>query len=218
MMSATLPLRGLERFMEVCQRNALPWRREPAVLPAPAAGSLVAGLPLDPVLAAVYTRVDFIGIKEGFELFRTQPTRWLELLRDNEDWRRDRPAPFDALLVFGKESALATYYATVPALADAAGRQPVVEVDIHEEPYAIPLASDVDHFFDTYSRYWEALIAEPDYVEEGPGALTFPFGVPELAARDEALVRMLGEGRFDFLGVQKDRSIREWIQKVRALG
>jgi hypothetical protein len=173
---------------------------------------------LDPLLAAVYTRVDFIGIKEGFELFRTQPTRWLELFQDNEDWRRDRPAPFDALLVFGKEDALATYYATVPSLADAAGRQPVVEVDIHEEPYAIPLASDVDRFFDTYSRYWEALITAPDYAEEGPAALTFPFGVPELAARDEALVRMLREGRFDFLGVKKDRSIREWIENVTALG
>jgi len=217
-MSRALPLPGLERFMAVCQRNALPWTHEPAALPAPAAGSPVAGLPLDPLLAAVYTRVDFIGIKEGIELFRTQPTHWLELIRDNEDWQRDRSPPFDALVVFGKEDMLATYYATVPALADATGRQPVVKVDIHEEPYAIPLASDVDHFFDTYSRYWEALIAQPDYPEEGPAVLTFPFGVPELFARDEALVRMLGEGRFDFLEVQKDPSIREWIEKVRALG
>jgi hypothetical protein len=211
-------LPGLERFMEVCQRNSLPWKHEPPGPTAPTAGTLVAGLQLDPLLAALYSRVDFIGVKEGFGLFRTHDTQGGDLFQRNERWRRNQPAPFDALLIFGKENALATYYATVPALADAAGRQPVVEVDIHEEPYAIPLASDVDRFFDTYSRYWEALIAEPDYAEEGPAALTFPFGVPELVARDEALVRMLGEGRFDFLGVQKDRSIREWIQKVRALG
>ncbi len=182
--------------------------------PAPAAGSLVVGLPVDSVLAAVYTRVDFIGVKEGFGLFRTHDTQGGDLFQRNERWRRSQPSPFDSLLIFGKEMALATYYATVPALADAAGRQPVVEVDIHEEPYAIPLASNVDRFFDTYSHYWEALIVEPDHAEEGPGALTFPFGVPELAARDVALVQMLKEGRFDFLGVTQDTSIQEWIAEV----
>ncbi|HLM42573.1 MAG TPA: hypothetical protein VK458_01845 [Myxococcaceae bacterium] len=63
---------------------------------------------------------------------------------------------------------LAYHYATVPCLADARGLQPVVKVDMHEEPYAVPLASNVDRFFDTYSRYLEVLVAEPDYEELGP--------------------------------------------------
>ncbi|WP_309892570.1 hypothetical protein [Archangium sp.] len=108
---------------------------------------------------------------------------------------------------------LAYHYATVPRLADARGLQPVVKVDVHEEPYAVPLASNVDRFFDTYSRYLESLVAEPDYEELGPAVRTFPWQVPELIARDLPLVEMLQAGRFDFL-MPKNEETRSWVAMI----
>jgi hypothetical protein len=115
--------------------------------------------------------------------------------------------------VFAKEHALAYYYATVPTLRSGEGLQPVVKVDIYEEPYALPLASDIDRFFDTYSRYLEALVASPFYEEDGASALTFPWDVPELIARDRPLVEMLRAGRFEFL-MEKNADAREWVSQV----
>ena len=108
---------------------------------------------------------------------------------------------------------LAYHYATVPCLADARGLQPVVKVDMHEEPYAVPLASNVDRFFDTYSRYLEVLVAEPDYEELGPAVRTFPWQVPELITRDKPLVELLQAGRFDFL-MPKDEEDRSWVARL----
>jgi hypothetical protein len=186
---------------------------EPSISPALIAGELVAGLPVDPLLAAVHSRVSYIGLEEGFVLLRAGVARESDLSRVNERWRRDQAEPFASLLVFGKEDMLAYYYATVPRLADARGRQPVVKLDMHEAPHALPLASDIDSFFDTYSRYLEALVAEPDHEELGPAALTFPWQVPEIPARDRPLVEMLRDGRFDFL-MPRDEETREWISRV----
>jgi hypothetical protein len=91
--------------------------------------------------------------------------------------------------------------------------QPVVKVDMHEEPYAVPLASTVDRFFDTYSRYLEVLVAEPDYEEFGPAVRTFPWQVPELIARDQPLVESLQAGRFDFL-MPKDEETCSWVAMI----
>jgi len=173
----------------------------------------VAGAPLDPLLAAMHTQVGYIGLDEGFTLLRAGDARHSDLLRANERWRRDRAEPLGSLLVFGKEEMLAYYYATIPHLADARGQQPVVKVDVHEEPYAVPLASNIDCFFDTYSRYLEVLVAEPEYDELGPAVLTFPWQVPELIARDKPLVELLQAGRFDFL-MPKDEETRTWVARV----
>lgn len=53
-----------------------------------------------------------------------------------------------------------------------------------EEPYALPVASSVDGFFDTYSRYQEALMALPDAREEKRALFSFPWDIPELIGRD----------------------------------
>jgi len=79
-------------------------------------------------------------------------------------WQGDLFARF---VVFAGTPFLAHYFATVPGLADAEGAQPVVWVDSYEEGYALPLASNVDRFFDLYASYLEALVAHEDYAERG---------------------------------------------------
>jgi hypothetical protein len=213
MMHPEAPLPGLARFLEVCRNLGLPLEQKPPHLPAPTAGESVAGLPLDSLLAAVHTQVGYVGLEEGFVLLRAGDARQSDLLRVNERWRRDLAGPFGPLLVFGKEDMLAYHYATVPQLADARGLQPVVKVDMHEEPYAVPLASNVDRFFETYSRYLEVLVAEPDYEELGPAVRTFPWQVPELIAQDRPLMELLQAGRFDFL-MPKDEETRSWVAMI----
>ncbi len=206
-------LPGLERLLQVCDAKGLFVSQEPPVPPALVAGTLIAGQPVDTLLAAVHARVGFIGIKEEFFLLRIKDEQKFDVGRVNEDWRRDWPDPFRSLLVFAKEDRLAYYYATVPCLADGRAVQPVVKVDVYEEPYALPVASDIDRFFDTYSRYLEALVASPFYEEDGPAALTFPWDVPEFIARDLPLMEMLRAGRFDFL-MEKNADAREWVSQV----
>jgi hypothetical protein len=213
-------LPGLERLMgvlealrSVLQEQGISIEVEPPSSPALAAGERVAGLPLDPLLATVHAHVGYIALREGFILLRTRDVRGFDFFTVNEEWRRDWPEPIRSLLVFGKEDMLAYYYATVSHLADEKGRQPVVRVSVHEEPHAVPIASDMDCFLDTYSRYLEALVRAPDYKEEGSAALGFPWDVPEIIARDRPLVEMLRAGRFDFL-MKKEESIQAWVASV----
>ena len=213
MMPPEASLPGLARLLEVCRNLGLRLDQEPPRLPTLPVGALVAGLPLDSLLAAVHTQVGYVGLEEGFVLLRAEDAQHSDLLRVNERWRRDHADPFGSLLVFGKEDMLAYHYATVPHLADARGVQPVVKVDMHEEPYAVPLASTVDRFFDTYSRYLEVLVAEPGFEELGPAVRTFPWQVPELIAQDQPLVELLQTGRFDFL-MPKDEETRSWVAMI----
>ncbi len=215
-------LPGLERLVDVLEALRSVLREQGISIevelsnpPALAAGERVAGLPLDPTLAAVYAHVGYVALREGFLLLRTRDARGFDLFTVNEEWRRDWPEPIRSLLVFGKEDMLAYYYATVPHLADENGRQPVVRVSVHEEPHALPVASDMDCFLDTYSRYLEALVRSPDYEEEGSTALCFPWDIPEIIARDRPLMEMLRAGRFDFL-MKKEESIQTWITSVLA--
>jgi len=208
-------LPGLARLLAVCRERGLPVVQEPPAPSTPRVGALIAGQPVDPLLAAVHACVGYIGIEEEFFLLRIRDERNFDLGRVNEEWRRDWPEPFRSLLVFAKEDRLAYYFATVPALASESAPQPVVKVDVHEELYALPVASDVDRFFETYSRYLEALVASPDYEEDGAAALTFPWDVPELIARDQPLVELLRAGRFDFL-MAKSADARKWVSQVVA--
>jgi hypothetical protein len=176
-------------------------------------GAPLAGLSTDPVLAAIHARVGGLELKEGFTLLRLEDEQRFDLTQVNEEWRRDWREPFRSLLVFAKEEALAIYYATVPGLAEGMGAQPVVVVNVHEEPYALPIASNVDRFFDVYSRYLDIIVKDPDYEEQGPSVLAFPWGVAECIARDRPLVERLRVGHFDSL-MPKDEETREWVAQV----
>jgi hypothetical protein len=208
-------LPGLTRFLEVCRNHGLLAEEEPPTRAILDGETLIAGQPCDPLLAALHTRVGYLRMYEGVLLLRLVDPRKFDLISVNEEWRRDWSEPVRSLLVFAKEHALAYYYATVPCLKSAEGLQPVVKVNVHEEPYALPLASNVDRFFATYARHLEVLVADPDYEELGPAALPFPWGVPELFAEDRPLVEMLRAGRFDFL-MEKNADARQWVAQVLA--
>ncbi len=202
--------------MEVCQRlnlslETLPPAREPLK-----AGDLLAGLPFDPVLASVYARLGQAGfatelVGAGWRLERSDDdVRGLE--KENKWWREAWWQELgEPMIVFGGD--LYTY-ATVPRLADARGRQPVVRVDTYEAPDVMPVASNVDRFFDTYSRYLEAFVADPDYQRTGDSDLHFPWDATNILARDERLVELMRAGSFDSLMKNGDDSTRRWFEKV----
>ncbi len=217
-----MDLPGLERLLDVCQRLNLGLRTGPPAREPLKAGSLVEGVDFDPVLASVYSRL-------GHAAFATEVMCWVltrsdeqvhELAEENKWWRENWWEELGApVLVFGSEMGLAYTYATVPGLADAWGRQPVVMVDTHEpEPKVIPVASNVDRFFDSYSRYLEALVSHPAYRESGEKELTFPWDATGILSRDERLVELLRAGRFDLLMTHVDDSTRRWAAKVMGSG
>jgi hypothetical protein len=233
-------LTGLERLVGVCQRNGIPVEVERPSLHPPRAGDLVGGLPFDPLLAEVYARsrrMAFGGESGGFYLYRADSVN--ELVDENEQVREGWPEELRASLgVFAGEPALLYCFATVAGLAGEEGAQPVVKVDPYGEVVAIPIASSVDRFFDTYSHFLERQVElireeagfrarlEAEFGPPAPGSLrelqsertariNFPWEVPDLIARDEPLVGLLRAGRFDFLmgGCQ---DIHKWVGKVLA--
>jgi hypothetical protein len=213
-MMESMMLLGLERIIEVCQRlklslEVLPPAREPLK-----AGDLLEGLPFDSVLATVYARLGYASFGPGvmgWGLLQSGDGMH-ELKKRNKGWReRWWEELGEPMIVFGCD--LYTY-AAVPRLADERGRQPVVQVDTYEEPYILPVASNVDRFFDTYSRYLEAVVADPDYQQTGDSDLLFPWDATEILARDERLVELMRAGCFDSLVKNLDDVTRRWAAKV----
>ncbi|HEX8823152.1 MAG TPA: hypothetical protein VF794_24700, partial [Archangium sp.] len=147
------PLPGFEHLLEVCRSRGHPHKVEPPLARGLRAKTSVAGLPMDSQLEAVHARVGYLWVRDELSLLPVKHERRPDLHRVNERWRREWAEPFGSLRVFAKDDRLAYCYATVPALAGEAGTQPVVWVDVYEALYAVPVASGVDHFFDTYARY-----------------------------------------------------------------
>ncbi|WP_309892325.1 hypothetical protein [Archangium sp.] len=209
-----MALPGLERLMEVCRRLSLRLEILPPASEPLKAGDLLEGLPFDSVLATVYARLGYAafgtGVKGWGLLQSDEQVHGLE--KENKWWREAWWEELgEPMIVFGGD--LYTY-ATVPRLADERGRQPVVQVDTYEEPYSLPVASNVDRFFDTYSRYLEAVFADPDYQQTGKSDLLFPWHVTDILSRDERLVELMRAGRFDALMKIGDDSTRRWAAKV----
>jgi len=204
--------------MDVCQHLGMAVWTQPPVRAVPTDGELVGNLPFDPVLAAVYSRwskasfaTDIAGVvlagndDSEFSL-KNQSTWWREFHQARV------PLP---LFIFGGEPLLAYSYATVPDLADAQGRQPVVHVDTYEieGPLIHPVASNVDRFLDTYSHFLEEVAATPEFKKEREVVLTFPWDVPHLLARDLPLVELLRAGRFASV-LPQDDSTRRWVERI----
>jgi hypothetical protein len=212
----SMALTGLERLMEVCQRLNLGLKTSPPAREPRKAGSLLEGLPFDPVLASVYARL-------GHATFASKVTGWVLDRSDdqehrmeeiNKQWRQKWWEELgEPMIVFG---GYVYAYATVPGLADAQGRQPVVEVNTYELDglHVMPVASNVDRFFDSYSRYLEALVTHPRYRECGEKELIFPWDATDILARDERLVELMRAGRFDSLMRNVDDEARRWAAKV----
>ncbi|HEX8438871.1 hypothetical protein [Archangium sp.] len=221
-MTNEISLPGLERLLAACEKYPVQAKLRKPWGGAPTAGSLILGRPLDPMLAAFYSRLG--GLLLDLDLYVNACDAQVNgILMANEEVQPYWPEPFRSLLVFGGKEGSAYTYATVPSLADTQGFQPVVEVDPYEDIYALPIASNVDRFFDTYARYLEFVYEMPDFSEDRGTWPVFPWHVPEIIATDRTLMGMILEGRFDFLmfqeGVEARRvneEIREWIAKLRA--
>jgi hypothetical protein len=211
----TIALPGLERLITTCNQFDLGLNISPPASNPLKAGSPLEGIPFDPILASVYARMGhaaFATKVPGFTLIRSDDQA--HKLEERNKWWRDEwwEELGEPVIVFGGDVYT---YATVPSLADGWGRQPVVEVNTYEySPKVMPLASNVDRFFDSYSRYLEALVADSRYKESGETDLLFPWHVPEIIARDERLVELMRAKSFDSLMRNVDDSTRHWAAKV----
>ncbi|AKI99206.1 Hypothetical protein AA314_00833 [Archangium gephyra] len=212
-----MPLPGLDRLIEVYRKHGLAMKIQPPGRSPPEAGVLVAGHPFDPVLAAVYRRLggaDF-GDESGGQLFLNQVDDQLNgIALDTEGFRRPEE-PFHSSVIFGNIPGLAYYYAVVPKLADEQGRQPVIYIDAYMDRYVLPIASDVDRFFDTLSHFVDMLVVDQGYLFDGMPGIHFPTSVPELIARDRRLVEMISTGRFDFIMNLGDE-FQDWLARLKS--
>ncbi|WP_224373159.1 hypothetical protein [Hyalangium versicolor] len=178
------------------------------------------GLAFDPVLASLYSRwsqVSFATDVAGVVLAGNDDSEY-SLESQNTWWRENFQARVQLpLFIFAGEPLLAYTYATVSSLADAQGHQPVVHADTYEldGPFLLPIASNVDRFFDTYSRFLEELAATPEFQRAREPALTFPWDVPHLLARDTRLVELVRAGHFD-AAMPQDDSTRQWRASLLA--
>jgi len=217
-----LSMPGLERLLAACEKYPVQAKTRKPWGGAPAAGSFLLGRSFDPMLAAFYSRLGGLQLDSGLYV-NACDEQVNGILMANEHVQRHWPEPFRSLLVFGGQEALAYTYATVPNLADAQGLQPVVEVDSYEDIYAVPVASNVDRFFDAYARYLGLIYETPEFRDCPDARPLFPNEVPELIAADRTLMNMLVEGRFDFLmfppGTQATSArehLPKWIARLRA--
>jgi hypothetical protein len=178
---------------------------------APKPGESIFGESVDPHLAMIYERA---GGGELGPFFLYPPgSEWNHLIPWNKRLRESGAPQFCSSLIFGEKAGFALYFATVPQLADAQGRQPVIYIEAMEFLSAVPVASSVDFFFDSYSRYVELMVVDPEYLYSGVPDVTFPWTVQQLIARDETLRELVRAGRFDFL-TQDDEEAYQWVQQL----
>ena len=173
------------------------------------------GAPFDPFLAAFYRRFDG-GLFGDLHIssFKATPD---SLVPFNERSREQAEPRLRLLVRYGGISGLAEDLATVPALAEPGGAQPVVYLEKYLDKIISPFASNVDRAFDLYARYCDEQIALCGSLWASPPSghahLHFPFSYVEQVAQDEPLVRLLAEGRFDELVLPYEAS-REWVQSI----
>jgi hypothetical protein len=210
-----IALPGLERLLEVCQRLNLGLETSPPAREPLKAGSLLEGIPFDPVLASVYAHLGHaVFAPKLMALALNQSNDEVhDLEKTNKWWRENWWTELGCPVIVFSGDVYA--YATVPGLADARGRQPVVMVDTYEyEPKVMPVASDVDRFFDTCARYLEAKGSRPRYQESDEVGLRFPWDAIEILSQDKQLVELMRSGCFDSLMRHVDDSTRRWAAKV----
>ncbi|RYZ41828.1 MAG: hypothetical protein EOO71_10360 [Myxococcaceae bacterium] len=208
---------GLEvewtRLVETCRRHGFPVRVDPPAPDAPHPGAQWLGAPLDPMLASLHARTGRATLGD-FVLYR--PGSGVEGALEVNAWMRGQGlAPFASCVLFGQVANLEYYYGVVPALADAHGVQPVLYIDVQEEPHVVPVASSVEMLLHQLAGFMDLLPEQPDFVLGRCSTVMFPFAAAELIARDRPLVDMMRAGRFDGL-VTRDEESQRWMQQVLA--
>ncbi|HEX8698196.1 MAG TPA: hypothetical protein VF815_05125 [Myxococcaceae bacterium] len=179
---------------------------------APKPGARLFGQPVDPLLTAVYQRMGPANLGP-FSLL-SPDLEWDGMVAWNQKVREDDTEPFRSILLFGKKIGFAYYFGTVPALATAEGLQPIVYVSTYSgEMSAVPIASNLDRFFDVYSRFLELMVVDVGYIESGVSEVRFPWGISNLIAQDEPLMALTRAGRFSHL-FQEDEGAKDWVAEV----
>jgi hypothetical protein len=209
------PLPGLERLIATCRRFGFPVELHPPLASAPRPGAQFFGQPVDPLLIALYQRMSFASLGR-LSLLRPD----LEsdgLISWNEKVKQDDLEPFRSTLLFAKEIGFSYYYGTVPALATAEGLQPIVYASTYSgEMSAVPVASNLDRFFDVYSRFLELMVVDAGYVETGVAEVHFPWSISHLIAQDEPLMALTRTERFSHL-FQHDAGAQDWVAEVLSI-
>ncbi len=206
-----IDLPGLDRLLDVSREWGVPLETGPGSSTPPRAGEMLEGLPIDPLLAAAYARVGMLNLGSSRPLLMRCDNEANTFLRENKEWQsyfphEFWPEHFRPLVIFGGN--MLYRYALVPALANADGLQPVVFVDPYEEIYALPIASDLDRFFDAFSHYVRILAEDPEYRATGAPSIGFPWRTPELIAKDSLLIEMIKKGLFDRLMYESNKTGR----------
>lgn len=228
MPATTLP--GLDRLLETARKYSFPVETLLAGRAPPQAGALLAGMPVDPLLAAAYSRMGRLVVGTDKHVLMRCDDEVDTLLLENTEWQSQFPHEFwpehfRELVLFGAD--MLYRYATAPSLASPEGLQPVVFLDPYETLYALPVASDLNQFFETYAHYVELMAEDPEYKAAGVSFIGLPWRTPELIARDRSLVGMIKEGRFHHLMYAIDKTgwrdensiadVQKWISTVLAL-
>ncbi len=177
---STNDLSGLNRLLEVVRKHGVPIDILPVGHAPPQAGERLYAMPIDPLLADAFASCGKLvlgSIGSETPLLVRCDDEVNGFLLENQEWQgyfphEFWPDHFRALMLFGRE--MLYRYATVPELSNPAGKQPVVRVDPYEDIYALPIASDVDRFFDTYSRYVEIMVEDQGYRSGGVCVGTVP--------------------------------------------
>jgi len=198
---------GFDALFAACERLSIPVTAGPPRADVPAD---VLGQPLDATLRAVFREHDGMWWSAPEFSLRIYPLegadafewRNLSLRRSSDDYVP--PYPFESLLVFAQYGRRASYLATVPSLADAAGRQPVLYLDTHEDPWAVPVAASVDAAFGVLAEY----LARARLQE-----VNFPLDVADLISSDAALASRVTAKEFD-AWTRGDASLQEWLQQT----
>jgi hypothetical protein len=205
---------GFEAFRRTCERHSIAANFGPRRTRVP---KTVLGQPLEPTLRALYREHDGVWWSAPEFSLRVYPLEGPDALESNNAGLRRSggdyvpPYPFEDLLAFAQYGRQASYLATVPSLADDAGRQPVLYLDTHEDPWAVPVASTADRAFELLSLYIEEAIKRLG--RAGLTEIVFPLDVPDLISADAVLSAMVASKAFE-VWTRGDQSIRKWIQNT----
>lgn len=195
---------GFTRFCEACARHRIDVQLAPPPYAAPSRELF--GATVEPTLREIQrTHAGAFFLAPDFYLHVFPVEGDVTFEHHNRALRRSStdhvpPYPFEGLHVFAQLGRQASYLATVPGLVDAGGRQPVLYVDDHETPWALPLATSVDATF--------AVLAE--FLDVRESDRTFPWDCSLLIGGDPGLRALVRSGALD-PWIRGDRSIHRWI-------
>lgn len=212
-MPATIPLPGLDHLISRLIFHDETVDLRPPAPAIPQVGEQIAGMPLDPMLAALYARTKGGRLGNLYITFSDD----LASSNDKSRWNVEGDSRPKWLFSYAGFGGLAFDFATVPSLANAEGIQPVVFYIRYEDQPILPMASDIDRAFRLYATYCDQCHEEGGTLWHSPIDINFPDSVVKEIAQDRPFVELLEAGRFDNL-IRQDLHYPDedwnWIRKI----